>query len=198
MIEKIHTGIVLRSQLPEKQTLTLLDDELGKIQALCTPRKYEPLLNASLLWYIRKPWRDRHTITFYELVALPDNWVVSDIYFMHHILELSMFFLPFHKNVYQIYELCMFLYKPCFYEKKSLYKKVFIYHFFSLLGIYPEDYSHYDSSLVDLISHPDDIMLNVQDDDFLHKQLSKWIEECMKVHPQKDQLRTSNFLKYMD
>ncbi|MGC2310913.1 MAG: hypothetical protein WA432_04795 [Candidatus Babeliaceae bacterium] len=198
MHEKVHIGIVLRSYFPSKHKIILFDDELGKIQAVCTLRKFNALMHASLLWYIRKDWQTMHQITYYDLIALPDFWVLSDIYFMHHILELSMFFLPFHKNMATVYELFMSLYKPCRAHNISLYKKIFIYHFFSLMGVYPEEYSKYDPGLICLISKPDDIMLNVQDNDVLQAQLTQWIHECIKVHPQKDQFKTSNFLKYMD
>lgn len=198
MQKKIQQAIVLRSYLPYKQKLALFDYELGRIEIIAAKKKlFDRITHASLISYLAEEWNSFYRMHDYELSAVPESWAHTDIYFLHQLLELSMFFLPLHTpQADKLFELFMLLYQPCLLRtEKELFKKIFLCRFFALIGMYPDNSSFYSSSFFRLISEPIDIMLDVQMDKAQHAQLVQWIYECINIHPEAHHLKTSKFLK---
>ncbi len=197
MSYSLHEGIILRSYLPKKQKLTVLDSKLGKIE--CIPNNCKSLYslsNGSLISYFPKIWKENYyNIIDIEVLQMPFYWGQSNLLFFHHVLELCDYFLPFEdKTSNDIFDLIILLYASPEKVKSVLSKKLFLCAFFKKLEIYPDDVDSYDSVILNLIS------------DFLHSSLSdkyemsvntdlrRWLFGCVNAHPKAHRLRTIEFL----
>ena len=128
-------------------------------------------------------------------MAVPAPWVEQDIYFLHHILELCDYFLPYHSNSTQVMDLFSVFYSPRV-TNSEFFKRIVVCRFFSLIGICPDDAEKYDQFFFSLISAPIDIMLNMQDDIYMRQEIDRWLLGCIKTHPHADRLQTMHFFNY--
>ena len=198
MNKKLHQGILLRTGSPYRKKILLFDYELGMIECVNT-YGHNRLVHGAFLYYARTPWHNLYRLHDIELIALPEKWVSDDLLFLHHIIELSTYFLTIQNNAASLFNFFMNFYKPCNEKNLELFKKFFICRFFSLLGVYPENSEDYDPLFFRLISGPIDSMLDASRDDVLtHKKVNEWLQGCMRVHPHADHLKTVNFLTKMD
>src|SRR5581483_3565729 len=136
---QVSHGIVLHTQFPH-QKCALFDKQIGHVHAyMHNNRKLKNIFPGAYISYALEPWRSNYKITDIELIGLPAQWAQQDLLFLHHILELSYYFLPLHCNAHELFELLRLLYK----QHKLSYKK-FMCRFFQRLGIYPEQPTNYD------------------------------------------------------
>jgi len=144
---------------------------------------------------------DRYRIHDVELIQVPARWVLDDIMFLHHCLEIAFYFLPEHSNSDKIFSLFTFLYSEYVSTiTMPLVKKLFLAKFFALLGIYP-DFVNQDAtkngySLFCALSQSEGIALDIHNNiDELHEQLRLWLVDCINTHPDIRLFNTVQFLQ---
>ncbi len=196
MAHTIYAGIVLRNYFPQKKKVTILDTQLGKIDCVISQKSERILQHGALVQYRREAWHALYQLHDVELLETPAIWVQQDIYFLHHLLEISDFFLPSHSNACQIIDLFKILYCQLAIKNILFFKKAALCRFFALIGVCPDDAEKYDQFFFRLISAPIDIMLDVQDDVDLCKKMDRWLLGCIKTHPYADRLQTMHFFNY--
>ena len=194
-LDRVHRGIVIHSYMPYKKKVIMLDHNLGKIEALPdNSAMKERLVHGAFIEYRCEPWHHMYALQDSAYIDFPAAWV--DLLFLHHILEMSNYFLVAHCNVSSVFEHFMNLYKPFEHAQIYLAKKIFVCRFFSLLGICPYDALDYDSHFFNLISGHIDIMLSIQKVDtiYLEKKIDRWLLGCIQTHPHAHMLKTINFI----
>jgi hypothetical protein len=189
----LQQGIVLRTHISGSKC-TIFDKQIGKIDAFIKhahkAKRAQNLFPGALIYYAREDWRTQYKISDIELVSAPALWAQQDLLFVHHVIELCMFFLPLHCNAVELYDLLMGLYQP----QKLSYKK-FMCRFFQRLGIYPEQPAQFDHAFLEYIFLTPLDMTSQLIDSKIEKSLQQWLHECIYTHAQANQLKTVHFLK---
>jgi hypothetical protein len=183
-------GIVIASQLPQRNKIVLLDAYDGKM--VCVSDRQAVSHGMLLHYYIR---HDRNTSFLYasELVATMGLVASYDLLFFHHIMELCYYFLPFDCPVPQVFELLHHLYQTA--PLESFEKKIFLCKFFVLIGLYPELDCGDSARMCQLALVPIDRMLShCVDLGFKEAELDMWLRMCVLAHPYREQFKTIHFL----
>ena len=176
-MKEIHTGIVLRAHSQYKRTLTLFDEQLGKIECVVPQVRRAPLLfHGALISYSLKK-----TGTWYKLIDakisdIPEYLVREHFLFFHHVLELSDYFLQWDQQAPALFHLLRVLYTDPEVVGTKKAQKVFLCHFFKRLGIYPEEGTG----------------------PFEKQTIEGWLRACIDSHPKASSLSTVGFLKTLD
>lgn len=199
MENSLHCGIVLRSYVPYKNKLLLLDQQYGMIEVIFFQKSDALRITHGMLvrYTLHKQTRN-YRCDDVAFIACPHKWVSDDIFFLHHVLELAAFFLSYNQIMQEVFQLFSLLYKPLVYDDIERFKKCFLCKFFVLIGICPDSYECFTPQFFRLISAPIDTMVNSQDDLLGHTQLARWLKGCIAVHPYGDRLKTTVFLTRMD
>jgi hypothetical protein len=135
--------------------------------------------------------RGRYLLSNLDFVHVPFAWARADILFLHHVLELTAYFLAPKTPQENIFYLIRDLYATKV-RSSLLFKRKFLIQFFILLGIYPEDEKLLRKMLL-FLEKPIDVM----GQESLHldaKQVDAWLESCMRIHPYNEYFKTSHFL----
>lgn len=191
----MHQAIVLQNSTSHRDGYIFFDRHLGTIQAHVQRARKGELARGALVQYYIENIRTWYSITSIEIIAIPQQWVAHDIWFLHHILELIDFFVPRNHKTENIFILMGLLYQPLHDEiDVHFFKKVFLCNFFILTGMYPEPHTHYDREFVSLVVSGADprrgYFLNEQKYVFLEKKMIQWLQECIFLHPHADRLKT--------
>lgn len=188
---KRHTGIIIKKHAPKNMKVSLLDSELGKINAVFHD---DTLSRGSLVRYNAKPKESIVFISDIELLDVPMVLAKDDLLFFHHVLELCYYFLPLEFPVEDIFDLMMDLYTPHEYMQQSIGKQLFLCKFFSLLGIYPEGEKFQKPHFHTIASTPIDILLQQNIDLVTENDMHEWLWHCIKTHPYADYFKTLHFI----
>lgn len=186
-----NTGIILKTFIPFKQRLSILDYSLGKIEGSVSLKEpYNTLNNGVFINYYPSKGMHGYKLEGIELMHVPFPLARHDIYFFHHVLELCYYFIPFECAAANIFELLIFLVQ--YFEKitSSKNKKVFLLRFFACLGMYPEDEFLRTKNFDYLLSDPFDVMLETAIESRMEKIIEQWLLECIMRHPQHGQFKT--------
>lgn len=209
MHDVIRQGIVLRVRTPYHKKIVVFDALYGKISVL--PQAAVPLVHGHLLSYRLEPWKHLYLLCDLQVLKLPGSWVYNDILFLHHLLEMALFFLPEQSCAASVFQLCMLLYEAeQTHIEHGLLKKLFLGKFFALLGVYPEQALRYDEQLFHLFAGgsqalsrqalprqvlPQQILpRELEDIDELHEKLERWLLGCIQTHPHAKTFTTIHFL----
>ena len=173
-----RTGIVLRTSSAYKVAVTLLDEELGKIEGLIVGKNQaQRLFHGAVISYTATKSHSKYRLTDTGVLAMPTDWVQGeDFLFFHHVLELADYFLPWEQQATALYQLLQLLYVRAEGIKTKQAQKLYLVHFFSYLGIYPEE------GLKALEKN----------------DLGVWLSACINEHPQAAALQTKSFLRTME
>lgn len=201
MTHQLHHGIVIQSHLPYKQRYSILDRRLGLIE--CTfynQPTMQRVHHGMFIEYSVTEQSSLYRLDTMTIIALPQAWVTNDLLFLHHFLEMIRHFIEYGQPNVPLYETLMVLYKEIpLPEHQEVFKKWLLCRFFAVIGIYPENYSSFDSLFFNLISSSVDIMVKMQEDrKTSEEELSRWLLGCIAYHPQCDLLKTVFFLTRMD
>lgn len=187
-----NTAIVLKTYFPEKNKILIFDRTMGKLNVSLSANKISNLCNGTIFTYDFNEKNTFFIINNLNILDVPLNIGKTNILFLHNILEICYYFLPFGVVSNELFDLISFLY---FYFDKfqtDQLQKFFLCRVFLILGIYPEvkmsDYFNYVMSL------PIDMVDKNSIDLSLDKELNLWIIKCMQIHPYKNSLKTINFL----
>ena len=173
-----HQGIVLRASSEYKSSLTLLDEYQGKIEGIVYKKQAtEKLFHGALLLYSAKANRSRsqYLLSDIQLINMPTYWTGEHFLFFHHVLELADYFLPWDAQATELFRLVHILYTDPETVGTKQAQKLFLYHFFKRLGIYPEE--------------------NLTD---TGTTIETWLRACINVHPQAASLQTMQFIKNLE
>ena len=164
-----HTGIVLRAPSVYKQTVTLFDDRLGKIQGIVG--RSQNLSHGALVSYSLRKRGTRYLLQDLRLLDMPLTWARENFLFFHHILELCDYFVPWDVHCEALFRLVYFLYTTPDAVQTKAAQKMFIYAFFKRVGVHPD---------------PE------------NRTVDQWIQACVNEHPQVLSLKTAGFLKTLE
>lgn len=199
MITDVHEGIVLRTYIPKKQKLAILDKKLGRIE--CVPQNQKSayrLSHGAYVSYALRAWHAQYLLHDPNILDLPFYWAYENFLFFHHVLELCYYFLPIDGQSADIFELIYILYDRPKLLQTTLSRKIFLCRFFWKLGIYPYNAESFDSCLFSLISGPLDSNLSIADEKIAHQHIQKWLLACVNTHPYAHRLKTIDFLIKLD
>lgn len=197
----MRKGIILRSFLPEKRTLVILDQTEGKHICIPARRKNALVCQGMLVEYHLEAWRNTFLLSECEPVALPASWLMADIFFMHSVLQLCACCLVERQGSKKLFSLLQLLY--C--AKRSptqplLSKKFFICKLLFALGLYPSHILSTKPLFSSLISSQEDSMFNFTCNDVEEKAITAWIAESLRTVQSEalGQAHTFPFFKALD
>ena len=186
---KLHTGIVLKSHMPFKQTVSLLDKSLGHITGILM---HDTLSIGTVLMYRLDPTGQRYFVKELELVDMPFILARHDMLFLHHMVELCYTFIPEGVHSERIYDLLRFVFNKSLITKQQKTKILCV--LYALLDLYVDDASLYNSYIHELAQVPLDAMIDKDIDTNIEKNISRWLYQCIDMHIQVHQLKTVHFL----
>ncbi len=188
-VEK-RSGIVLKSFLPQKCKIVLLEQAGGKYQYV--PHMQDLCVGTLIEYHVtaNQPIAFIHSI---EKIALPLALARTDILFFHHVLELCYYFVPIASHAPEVYALLMCLYRPQAATLPPQAKKLLLVKLFITLGAIPEEPALDDRLIAFIGGQPFDRvaqeLLELDED-----RLNKWLESCMAIHPYSRYFKTTSFL----
>lgn len=197
---KISQGIILYSPMPLKRTLTVLDNERGKVNCILRNGKHPlKIAHGMLVEYALQEKRDLLIASFIEPTATPADWANQDIYFLHHVLELCAMYTPFNQTSHETFSLLSLLYMPWTSSSMTIgfFKKLFLCKLHISLGIHPDE-EVYDPELLSLISCAGNSMFDFQDDIELESKLALWLYRSLHAANAHNCLKTFSFVKRLD
>ena len=90
---ELHRGIVLRANSAYKSSITLLDEQLGKIESFFAYKTGQArIFHGALISYSLKKRHAHYVLSDTRLVDMPDYLMREHFLFFHHILELCDYF----------------------------------------------------------------------------------------------------------
>jgi hypothetical protein len=191
-----HTGIILNHFLPQKQKVLIFDRELGPIEAVPdSVAMARRLCRGAFIQYDTRELRSMYFLSSIDILNVPFAWAREDILFLHHVLELSAFFIPQASAHEEIFDQIEALYRMPIERSTALFKKLFLVRFFILIGMYPEEASDRLSFFKELVREPIDVLADRHVHLELADEVDSWLFSCAHQHPQIDSLRTANYLR---
>ncbi len=197
----MRKGIILRSFLPEKRTLIILDQLEGKHVCIPMRRKNFAVCQGMLVEYQLEAWRNTFLISECEPVALPASWLRADIFFLHGILQLCSSYLVERQGSVKVFSLLQLLY--CAKRipiQPLLSKKFFICKLLFALGLYPSHVLSVKPLFSSLISSQEDSMFNFDCNETEEQAITAWIAESLRTAQSEvlGQAHTFPFFKALD
>jgi len=185
-------GIVIKSYLPGKQKLIVLDQYHGKVEMV--PNVATVYAGMHVI-YTRMPAAGSHYfMNDVEIIDVPCELVQHDLLFLHHIFELCLYGIPFGNCAQDVYELLVRLYNMQAHFKNSYNKKIFLFKLLQVIGMHPDSGQDQALSLNRLTFEPLDILLHETIDLEVESALDIWLTECIIAHPYNRNFKTVHFL----
>lgn len=185
---KKFVGIVLKKYSPKKQKISIFDNTLGRIEAVYTNNvSLQSIHHGSLIhYYTEQRSTDLYLITQCEVQTIPFELAQHDIHFLHHILELSYYFLPLNCAYPETFELLKTSLSNALFNKA-----IILLRFFSSLGIYSEDLPFEKNYFHRLLSDHFETILKEKFNESQLKQLDMWLMRCKQLHPYSKNFKTN-------
>jgi len=215
-VQKIKTCFVLKRFLPNKNKLSVLTQDSGKIEIITRPiNRIEELWPGMLLsCYIEKELTNSKIFTAQniEIINSPIFNSTFNIDWAHLLLEICYYFLPLHAPEPEIFELLNYALNInlidyyFFHQELNIIKKIFIVKILTYLGFYPtKNLIYYQAIYLDII----DSYINIIDKNKLKllqtklqsikieqiKQINYWIISSLGTHQNFRQFKTICSLK---
>ena len=149
----IFHAIVLKNYFPQKNKVTLLHEQLGKIDIFIQEKDAAArLCNGSLIYCVVEKKGSRISLDFIDPYFIPSQYDVQDLYFLHEVLKICLQFMPERVGMHDVFDLLVEMYEnfnlllPC--HKKIYQLKLFLY-----LGIFPENKKLYHLVMQQMNTH---------------------------------------------
>ena len=188
---KKHRGIIVKSFIPQKQKLCVLDETLGKI--MCVPNR-DHLSNGLQISYYAQEKNNIHFLHNIEIIDAAFSLAQEDILFYHHVLELCYYFVPLGSYAPALFDLLLYLYASPKNFFSTVTKKIILFKIFVALGIHPEDSRFQMPWLHRLASESIDNITDEIVNLSFEKVLDDWLFCCITEHPYNEQFKTVRFL----
>lgn len=211
-MQQKELGFILKRFLPNKQKLSVLSMSKGKIELTTQPiNKCAQLWPGMMIAFQLTPFNQKVWIaTEIEIMMHPIKNDLSNIKWLHKILELSYYFLPLEQpcpetfahtyNSFLIVNL-----EPLFSAQIELIQRIYLLKFFNLIGFYPEDdlikyFSIYDELTSQSINF-DNVQQVKSLKMFFEKitvsqinKIDSWLISCIKSHPYCNYFKTCKII----
>lgn len=189
-----HTGIVLRRYMPKKQKISVLDAHLGRIEAVIRDeRLLENIWPGMELVYVPVEAMGVYVLDQATLIAAPFISARFDIDFLHHILELSYYFLELHDVNSDMFSLVKF---ACSGDHAlSSDQKIMVVAKFLWQLRQEIDMLQDKKEAQRLLGLPLKGMLNETVGTDVRAHLFSWIQYAISCHPQRTYFKTIGFIK---
>lgn len=186
-----YTGIVLNHQFPLRHTITLLDKQLGRIDAIV--RNGEVSAGMLLHYYVAER-TGRSYIEDIDIIAVPADLIRTDFLFLHHILELCFYFIPPSSCSNGIFDLLLRLYDQPMPYSALISKKFFLFKLLTVIGVYPELSPDLEQQVIRLHALSIDSAEHQSLDLKCEQLLDYWLQRCVADHQKILQFNTIQFL----
>jgi hypothetical protein len=211
-VQQKELGFILKRFLPNKQKLSVLALNKGKIELTTQPiNKITQLwpgmmINFNLTPFNKKVWIAKDI----EIIMHPIKNDFCDLSWLHKILELSYYFLPLEQPCPEIFahiynSFLIVKFEPLFYAQIGLIKRIYLLKFFTLVGFYPEGdleqyFSFYDQLTLQSVDFE-----NIQQVESLKRifknitalqirKMDTWLISCIKSHPHCNYFKTNKIV----
>lgn len=186
-----NTGIILKTLFPKKRKMIVLDSKLGKIEAVPS---HENFTIGSLLSYCPQMQGSLYFLREINILDIPLALAKSDILFLHHVIEICYFCIPFDKSSVEIFNMIHQLYQPEIQSYNHAFKIAFLFKLLISLGMHPEESRFHDSAYYILARESIDTILDKSIDLDTDCTLHEWVRSCILIHPLIHIFKTVHFL----
>jgi len=191
LIEK-NSAIVLKTYLPQKYKLCVLDNALGKVMGV--PNREDVGAGAFIEYHAREQ-QNLYFMHGIEIIDLPMLLAKEDLLFVHHVLELCYFFVPVGSRIPRLFTLLTALYTSGALLQAIMTKKIFLFQLFACLGLYPEGVQFKTPYFHQLTIASIDNIAVQQIDLVIEQELDDWLLNCIALHPCTHNFKTVHFLQ---
>lgn len=186
---KNYSGIILK-QYKTKNKIVILDKELGKIEGIT-----RAAVNiGSFIQYTMQPAGSGFFLNHLQTIHTPLLLAQEDLLFLHHIFELSYYFVPIGSCIKGVFELFEFLYLTEQRWGNRLLQIIFLFKLLTTLGVYAEYDTICKKCFSYLVATPIDKLNDETIDLDCKKALPKWLQYCVVQYPVSKEFKTMHFL----
>ncbi|MGB8366914.1 MAG: hypothetical protein WCD44_01005 [Candidatus Babeliales bacterium] len=184
-----YIGIILKRD-KTKNKVAVLDKQLGRIEGIT---RAEVTIGA-FVQYTMQPAGSGFFLNQIQTTYMPLFLAQEDLLFLHHIFELSYYFVPIGSCVRGVFELFEFLYRTEKQWKNRLLQIIFLFKLLTTLGVYAEYDTICKKCFSYLIVTPIDNLNSGIIDLNCKKALPKWLQYCVIQYPVSKEFKTMHFL----
>ena len=186
-----HTGIVLRYYPSRNYKVAILDKEMGRIDAVLFKRDISPGI---VIQYGLRVQRINALVEDIDIINSPLLLARADLLFLHHVLEICFHFIPVGSCTDGIFDLLCYLYQLNNEQCSNVFKKVFLFKLFTIIGYYPDAQHMSRVVMHKLVSMPmEDVSFLVASSE-LERGLNDWLRQCIAQHPAIEYFNTMQFV----
>ena len=185
----MHTGIVLKHFVPQKNTCALLDRSLGRITGVLMHDQMSP---GTVIQYKLVQKKDWFIMEHIELIHMPLFLARSEMLFLHYVLEMCYHFVPEGTGDSQLYDLVVFIFNQKTFSIEQ--KKKVLCVLLARLELYPEDAVHASAHLYALAQQPLAKLFEEIIDITIEKNIARWLYQSIQVHMSTQHFKTIHFL----
>jgi len=198
-----ETGFVLKRFFPKQKKISILTSSMGKILLVVKNDKSCQLLWPGMLVSFESlEWRSLYVTHRVEIIRENSYRRQYDIYWLHHLLELFYYFVPYADPAYRLFDQLAwyldYLHSEIVDDKNEIFFRQFcIVHFLSSMGSYhvPKELRYLlslfvarDASLNDIIKkNSNSHVYNVS-------KINRWVISCLRKHPCFRSFKTVSFV----
>ncbi len=186
-----NNGIILKTFFPKKMKMIVLDQQLGKIEAVPPKDNY---FCGSLISYHVQVKGSVYFLSDIHLLDMPLYLAKDDILFLHHVLEVCYFCIPFDNQVTEIFVLLSQLYTNSVPAYDTAFKIAFLFKILILLGMHPHEPRFQVPHYYMLARESIDTIINKSIHLDTNETLYEWVRSCMSIHPLIHVFKTMHFL----
>lgn len=190
-MENKRNGIILKTFFPKKMKMVVLDEHLGKIEAVPPSENYTP---GSLISYYAHARGQIYFLHSIELLDMPLALAKDDILFLHHVIEIVYFSSPFATSVPEVFGMIYQLYELKRNAYSDDFKIVYLFKLLVALGMHPEESRFQDAHYYLLARESIDTIINMSIHLDIKRALHEWVRACVLVHPLVHVFKTMHFL----
>ena len=185
----MHTGIVLKHYVPQKNTCALLDRSLGRITGILM---HDHISAGTVLQYQLVQKKDWYIMEHIEIIYMPLMLARSEMLFLHYVLEMCYHFVHEGCGDSQLHDLIIFIFNQQAFSIEQ--KKRVLCVLLARLELYPEDAVHASAHLYALAQLPVEQIFAEKIDLKIEKNIAGWLYQSIQVHMRTQQFKTIHFL----
>ena len=183
------SGIILKTFFPKKMKMAVLDLQLGKIEAV--PPSDLFTAGSLLSYHVQQRIYFLYEIS---LMDMPLSLAKDDILFLHHVLEICYFCVPFGSASPEIFSLIIYLYKDHSEPYTYDFKIAFLFKLLIFLGMHPDEPHFQDPVYYHLARESIDTIMDKSIHLDTKQTLHEWVRSCIAIHPLVYAFKTMHFL----